>query len=327
MPVDIRGCTASGQHTTGLDHAFADVAGVASFIRQMSGGRQYVEWQVFGPVQLMTIAQKQKLDSLGFGQLIPGLRAAAKSQGIPVDTFDRVIWVFDDGVSNSATSPNDTLIGAQTFVPSFLEHELVHTFGVCSHADANTQDDYGNPYCIMGNNYTAYGININIGSGGASAFVETGPGLTAPYLYTANWLDPKNIFSLPDPPTATNVQLSPNRGAPSAGSTEMTAATVGNLPKSPGDPTQTWFEFRIPTDFDRAIMRGVSPGGGAGSPGVLLAHQVTAKNTRCVNRPWSMLAAAVAVDPGISIGPIGGVTATITGQPTRAGISLSITPD
>src|SRR5260370_15206498 len=44
------------------DRVFFDPDGIARFFRKASGGRQYVEWLVLGPINLMTLAEKLALD-------------------------------------------------------------------------------------------------------------------------------------------------------------------------------------------------------------------------------------------------------------------------
>ena len=61
--------------------------GVASLIRHPSGGPAYVEWDIFGPLELMTWAQKQEF--AGRGTEIEEYRKSVQSQGIDLSRFDR----------------------------------------------------------------------------------------------------------------------------------------------------------------------------------------------------------------------------------------------
>jgi len=61
------------------DRLFGDRWGIATFFREMSGGRQYVEWQVFdGP--LLSTAQKAQADMGGPAGVVAAFRAAAQRE-------------------------------------------------------------------------------------------------------------------------------------------------------------------------------------------------------------------------------------------------------
>src|SRR2546428_2388609 len=46
-----------------FNRAFDDAAGIVTFFRTATGGRHDIEWQVFGPIDLMTLADKVALDT------------------------------------------------------------------------------------------------------------------------------------------------------------------------------------------------------------------------------------------------------------------------
>jgi hypothetical protein len=79
-----------------FEKLFMDDDGVASYIRQMSGGRQVFTWRVFGPLAMYTPAQKAELIAKGAEAGSAYLRAEAAKRGIPVSDFDRFFWAIDD---------------------------------------------------------------------------------------------------------------------------------------------------------------------------------------------------------------------------------------
>jgi hypothetical protein len=272
--------------TEWFDTLFADPDGVASYFRRMSGARRLVEWQVFTPGPLMTLDAKQALDASGADATIAGLRNAAKGAGIPVDSFDRFMWFLDDnGLSSSGTTPSDSLVGAVDFTPQLASHEMTHAFGVNYHADKDTLDDYADPFCVMGKGPIARSFEnpwLTVPAPSPFTHSTTGPGICAPYLYVAGWLDyQRNVVELPRDPIAlaarigTTVTLAANQGAPTPGSPEAVALTFGGIPQGANDPSQYWVEYRRPRRFDRGVDRPVSTDTPDMPPeGVVVIHEV-----------------------------------------------------
>ncbi|GLV60412.1 hypothetical protein KDH_72320 [Dictyobacter sp. S3.2.2.5] len=252
-----------------FNQVFSDSDGVASYFQQMSGGRQSITWQVFGPIDLLTPSEKQALDMKGAEAVVEGLRTKATAQKIPVTQFDRFIWILDEGISTSGTTPSDSLVGAIDFTPQLAAHEMTHAFGVGPHADRYTAtgpQEYADPFCVMGRGNTARSFaNPRLTLLSANYTHDTtGPGICAPYLYVAKWLDyQKNVEQLETSAMDQNaggaiITLNANQGAPGPGRTERIALTIGTLPTQANGQSQYWIEYRHPSAFDRGVDRPVS---------------------------------------------------------------------
>lgn len=275
--------------------AFSGGDGVAGYFERMSGGRHRIEAEVFGPMEIMAIAQKQAATAMGgAGAEITAFRAAARARGVPVERFDRMMWVIDDGVSTLGTTPSDSLVGALDLTPQTAAHEMLHSSGVCSHADKETYDDYQDAFCIMGASTLARGfVNQQLslplapmGIGRDLTHALSGPGVCTPYLYVAGWLDSvANTTALPlaHARGATFV-LDANQGAPRFGSTSRVALTSGPIPQRVGDPAQYWVEYRHPSGDDRGINRAsASANPDLPTEGVLMVHKVEMLSARCTD--------------------------------------------
>jgi hypothetical protein len=241
-----------------FERLFVDIDGVAAFFREMSGGRRYIEWEIFER-PLLTPQQKANADANG--STVAAYRAAAMSAGIPVGNFDRFIWVIDVNFPNSGTAPSDVLATSLDFSPILAEHELTHVLGVDSHADQTVYDDYNDPFCVMGQDTVARDfVNERLSAPNTTFENGTdGPGLCAPYLYAAGWLDyGANVEGIPRSDLAQNtgaalISISANQGAPPPGSPQKIALALGDLPSGTSDPAQYWIEYRHPSRFDRRI--------------------------------------------------------------------------
>jgi hypothetical protein len=266
---------------------FDDPQGIAAYFREMSGGRKYVEWQVFGPVSLMTLPEKQALDAGAAEGVIngfngkPGFRQAALNLGIPVNSFDRFMWIIDEGVSTSGVTTSDTLMGARTITPQDCAHEMTHDFGVGYHADRYILDDYGDPFCIMGAPSSARSFqNPRLVFPDTFPHATTGPGVCAPYLLVTGWLDyGANVIEMPISALEQNaggaiITLDVNHGAPPSGSTRRIALAIGTIPTGPNE-AQFWVEYRHPSRFDLTIDADVATGApDVSKDGALLLHEV-----------------------------------------------------
>jgi len=109
----------------------------------------------------------------------------------------------------------------------------------------------------------------------------TGPGICAPYLYVAHWLDyQRNVVEIRADAIAQNagaaiIALDANQGAPTPESSARIALAFGAIPGGTGDPSQYWIEYRIPRRFDRGVDRPVSTTTPDMPPeGVVVMHEV-----------------------------------------------------
>lgn len=245
------------------DRLFGDRWGVATFFREMSGGRQYVEWQVFDKPLLSTKAKAEadaQVANKGLGVVVDAYRDAARATGHTLSDYERYIWVIDDGTANSGTSPSDTLLTAQDGTVQLFSHEMTHTFGLCSHADQTSYDDYNDPFCVMGRGAVARSFNnrrLDV-AGADFAFGVSGPGICAPYLYAIGWLNfNDNVIGISLDALAQNtgaalITLFANQGAPPEAGRRI-ALALGNIPSQVGDPAQYWIEYRHTSRFDQQI--------------------------------------------------------------------------
>lgn len=285
-----------------LDWACYDPDGVAAYIRKMSGGRQLVEWQTFGPYSLMTIAQKRAIKSGGEATLY---RQLVQGQGVPVADFDRFMWVIDEPASMGGTgdaATGDRFVGARDFSPQLACHELVHAFGVCSHADRYTLDDYADPFCVMGRGSIARSFeNTRLTRPGNWTHATTGPSLIPVFQLQAGWLNyPANVIQVAGPDGVHT--LTANQGAPPEQYTEKVALTIGASPARSSDPTQLWLEYRHPSGFDRHINAPVAQSDtDLGPDGALVLHVVGFGSTRCPGKQYARVLEWCAAAPGRSV--------------------------
>jgi hypothetical protein len=270
------------------DRLFGDRWGVATFFREMSGGRQYVEWQVFD-TPLLSTAQKAQADQGGPSGAVAAYRAAVQAQGQILSDYDRYIWVIDDGTANGGTSPSDTLLTAQDGTVQLFCHEMTHTFGLCPHADQTTYDDYNDPFCIMGRGPVARSFrNRRLDVQRAQfAFGVSGPSICAPYLYAIGWLNyTDHVVGIPPSALAQNTgaaltTLFANHGAPPEAGRRI-ALALGDIPRQVGDPAQYWIEYRHTSRFDQQINAPVITGvPDMPTEGVMVLHEVSFITQRC----------------------------------------------
>jgi hypothetical protein len=290
---------------TGWYHRlFSDPQGVASYFRKMSGGRQFVEWQVFGPINIMTWKEKKYLDAqemlTGTKKVIhEGFRNAAAAVGIPVTAFDQFIFVIDDnnisaaGATGKPDEIQDTLAAARDIDPTLLFHEMGHAFGL-HHADGTQLNDYGDPYCVMGGQLMGVEfrpfvfenprLTVPVGSrkGGlppkdTGIHSATGTGICAPYLNQIGWLDSStnvNYISFDGSGRALGDlegSIYANQGGPPVGSPKQIALVIRPPTSIPFNGSEYWIEYRIPQGFDAKTFK--PPGNGYG-PGALLLREV-----------------------------------------------------
>jgi hypothetical protein len=274
------------------DRAFGNRWGVATFFREMSGGRQYVEWQVIDK-PLLSSAQKAAADNTpgqpGAGT-VAAFRQAAQNQGQNISDYDLYVWVIDDGTANRGQTPSDSLITARDGDVQLFCHEMTHGFRLCPHADRTTYDDYSDPFCIMGKGPIARSFEneqVEYQGWPYDTLGTTGPGLCAPYLAELGWLDyAQQVVSFPASalPPETLVTIFANHGAPPEPTVQI-ALVLGDRPTKTTDPPQYWIEYRQPSRLDRDIISPVT----TKTPdlpraGVVILHEVSYLQARCIGR-------------------------------------------
>lgn len=268
------------------DYLFGDRWGIATFFREMSCGRQYIEWKVFDQ-PLLSTAQKAQADVGGPSGAVAAYRDAAQAAGQSLTDYDRFIWVIDDGSAGAGTSPSDILLTALDGTVQLFSHEITHTLGLCPHADQTTFDDYNDPFCIMGKGPVARSFrNRRLDVDGASfAFGVSGPGICAPYLFVMGWLDyPEQVVEIPQSDLAQNIgapiTIFANHGLPTVD--HPIVLTLGRIPGKVGDAAQYWIEYRHTSRFDQQIHAPVVTGvPDMPNEGVVVLHEVSFLAERC----------------------------------------------
>ena len=266
-----------------LDRAFFDIRGIARYFRKMSGGRQFVDWEIYIPTETQTVMPIGLKDGLA-AQVerekdvwieIGFTRDAARAI-VPVDNFLSWIWIIDDrkstrGVTAGSPHPRDMFVGALDLDPNVLCHEMGHTLGL-PHASTEA-DVYGDDRCVMGAGRTFENTEIIPekwsllpGPENLSLHSRSGPGICAPYLYRLGWLDIPNYILIQFLGTTMGIEqiigplegsIFANQGAPPAGSDRVIAIMISMPSNTPfsGPPTlEYWIEYRIPDGFDRGFL-------------------------------------------------------------------------
>jgi len=273
-----------------FDRAFLDIQAIAAFIRQMSGGRAFVEWEVFDAAPLITPAQKAITDPKSAADKY---KQTASDDKYPTD-FQRFMWVVDDGVSKGGVSPGvDALIGASDIAVRSMQHEITHAFGVCAHADYTTINDYGDIFCILGGeDFKRSFENPRLEVGDDYPHHSSGPGIIAPYLFVLGWLNyDKNVVGIGNDALEENtgaalITIFANQGAPPPDSDRPIALALGNIPTNVGDPSQFWVEYRHPSRWDSTVdkLLGFVPPHvpihvpDLPSEGVVMLHELSRRN-------------------------------------------------
>ncbi len=262
-----------------FDKLFNDGDGVGPYFRHMSGHRQVFSWRVFGPFEMYTPAKKAELVAAGASAESAYLRSKAAEKGVPVDKFDRFMWVIDQPGDGGTVGGGDLFIAAQDVTQQLTSHEIAHAFGVNFEGDIYVNgvvQTYGDFYCPMDRgpaarsfqnhrlDYTKDGNNHQ----------TSGPVMCAAHLFVLGWLDyQNNVTERTSVASQDDIIIDANQGAPAVGQHRRMALTIGRIPQN-RDPSQFWVEYRAPVGFDRWIDRPVSTNNIDMPQGALVVHEM-----------------------------------------------------
>ena len=238
---------------------------VAGYWLDMSGGRESLEFRVLEWTELpYPLAVKKTWDQPTVAQ--KAREAAEARWGVDLAPYDRYIVVLDDGSTLGVTNPHP-LVGALSATPALFQHEMGHVYAA-GEADLDSPSgpiQYGDQFCIMGLEGGKFSYIED-----ACTFIDpsthqkqtwwgaSGPGMCAPYLEAAGWLDsgsPAVLADLTGPvrdtPGEALVELSALSGAPPPGwSGPPCVALVSGI----ADAGQRLFvEFRHRSGWDRGM--------------------------------------------------------------------------
>jgi hypothetical protein len=240
---------------------------VATYWRDMSGGRETIGWRVFDWTTLdYTLAEKSTWNQ---SELADKARDGVAATWQADLSKERYIVILDDGVSRSGVTNPHPLVGAVDTNPALICHEMGHYYaaGESQLATPSGRELYGNPLCIMGAEgakYSYVDISLNnIDQSGLSAPSGTsGPGMCAGYLYAAGWLnlaDP--AVALPVRPVAVNPigpdthQIGMLRGAPYPGVVGPARCAVATGATANPDERLV-ISYRVPGGWDQNLPGG-----------------------------------------------------------------------
>lgn len=323
LAVLLLSCTGSPR-ITDYDKNWVDLLlrNVADFYRDQTGGRVTLQFGIFDWFQLPQTSQEW--NDLGFGAG-PVVRPIVEAGlGIDLSTYDHFALVIDKfDAASAAVSPEHpeyVHVGAQSFDPALLEHELGHFFGA-AHANLDTPtgpSEYDDQYCVMGREGTKYSfvhtlLNRRRPDGSIDVSLsDSGPGMAAPSLRACSWLDLAShgvdlTAALRTGTKRASVDLAPLRGAPSAA-----AARVCAFADDVVAGQRLLIEYRSRDGWDQ----GMSPGGA----GWVVAH-VTGPEDRS---RLSLQVGVVAATPGASVVTSKGAVMITVGTASPSGVTLTI---
>ena len=181
---------------------------VAEFWRDMSGGRETVEWAVHPGVQLrMSQEAKNKLSA---AQLLAAIRDQAAVDGNPIAADQHLIAILNDQDSHSGVTETDPLVANQDLTVALVCHEMGHFYQhqnaqPGAHANAFTPAhqflpvQYEDPTCMMGAEGGKYSFHDPaLTLPGHSPLDDAGPALCPPMTTLAGWLDQQNPQAVVD---------------------------------------------------------------------------------------------------------------------------------
>jgi len=270
-----------------LEKSLWDPEGIASFFRYMSGGRQLVEWVVLPDSFVLSQAEKDDWDTKiqvawpekhrqVRDECFAFIRQRVADSGFDLNSVDHIVFINEDAASKSGVAGTNALVvGAMSYTPQLVIHEMLHVMGSLPHADRRQPDgtvkEYDDPYCIMGftpgalafaspdlilPNRSSLGANDAIPDAGFD-HNTVGPGMCGPYQFRMGWLKPEHMHIIdPASVNAANpfrMRLFTNRGSPMAEEPQIVALLFGSPPEGPDQVACHWLELRVRSRFDQGI--------------------------------------------------------------------------
>lgn len=295
---------------------------VAQYFAEQSGGRVGITFSVLDWFRLPHTSQQW--NDLGF-DAGPAVRPVVEA-GLGVDLtgfshFALVIDKFDaGGAAVSPLHPSYVHVGAQSFDPALLAHEIGHFFGA-GHANLDSPNgprEYDDRFCLMGREGAkASFVHTPLNRPRPDGTIDTtlsdsGPGMAAPSLRACGWLDlADHGVDLTDElqvdgHTAT-VDLAPLRGAPPTPGHRVCAFADEVVPGQ-----RLILEYRSRDGWDQGMPQH--------APGWVVAH-LTGPEDRS---RMSLQVGTVQAVPGESMVTSKGAVLVTIGPASASGITLTV---
>lgn len=185
---------------------------VSAYFTEQSGGRESLDVTVLGWHKLGLTSQAWNDALFGVGDIVRPQVAQAKN--VDLDLFQCIILLIDKADAGSAVTTSDGRYihaGAKDVDPAIIQHELGHVFGA-GHAWLDTLRgslQYGDKFCVMGNESTKYSHKrTGLTFRRSTDHSDSGPGMITSSLVHSTWLN------LGDAQAAVNIteQLRPDQG-------------------------------------------------------------------------------------------------------------------
>lgn len=261
-----------------LEWAERAIGRVADYVFAQSGGRETITFKVFDWIKLpQTAAELSALGYNPYSTLRPTIEQELDARlGPPgagtqhLDPYTHILIGIDHPQSSGGTTPGAvTWLAATNFTPSFVAHELGHRFGA-GDAFRETADGpviYENQFCVMGaRGWPAIFADDVLADPTAPMLNQSGPGMSAPTLMAAGWLN-ENDHGLALDLSDSNLSSSGGR--------------IKELSALAGAPGPGWtrpplviryrdlvVEYRVRDGWDRGL-----PDPGVGAAGWVVVHR------------------------------------------------------